>query len=101
MSCNLKCGPWDNSSGITWEFVGNAESLALSRLTGLGIGNLMKPLGDLWGFPDGSVGKVSSCNAGDTRDLGLILGLGRSPGKGYGYPLQCSCLEKSMDRGAW
>jgi len=100
VSCNLKCGPWDNSSGITWEFVGNAESLALSRLTGLGIGNLMKPLDDLWGFPDGSVGKESSCNAGDTRDLGLILGLGRSPGKGNGYPLQYCCLENPMDRRA-
>ena len=40
-------------------------------------------------------------NAGDARDLGLIPGLGRSPGEGNGYPLQYSCLEKSMDRGAW
>ena len=50
------------------------------------------------GFPVGSAGKESSCNAGD---LGLIPGLGRSLGEGDGYPLQCSCLEKSMDRGAW
>ena len=34
-------------------------------------------------------------------DLGSILGLGRSPREGNGYPLQCSCLENPMDRGAW
>ena len=39
-----------------------------------------------------------NCNAGD---LDSILGLGRSPGAGNGYPLQYSCLENSMDRGAW
>ena len=46
----------------------------------------------------GSVGKESACNAGD---LGLIPGLGRSPGEGNGNSLQYSCLENSMDRGAW
>ena len=40
-------------------------------------------------------------NAGDTRDEGPIPGLGRSPGGGHGNPLQYSCLENSMDRGAW
>ena len=40
-------------------------------------------------------------NAGDTRDLGLIPGLGRSPGGGNGKPLQYSCLENPMDREAW
>ena len=40
-------------------------------------------------------------NAGDAGDTGLILGLGRSPGEGNGNPLQYSCLENSMDRGAW
>ena len=39
-------------------------------------------------------------NAGDTRDKGLIPGLRRSPGVGNGNPLQYSCLENSMDRGA-
>ena len=48
----------------------------------------------VWGFPCGSAGKESTCNAGD---LGLIPGLGRSPGKGKGYPLQYSGLENSMD----
>ena len=44
-----------------------------------------------------SVGKESACNAGD---LGLIPGLGRSPGEGNGNALQYACLENSMDRGA-
>ena len=38
---------------------------------------------------------------GDLRGMGLIPGLGRSPGGGHGNPLQCSCLENPMDRGAW
>ena len=42
--------------------------------------------------------KEFACNAGD---LGLIPGLGGSPGEGNGNPLQYSCLEKPMDRGAW
>ena len=46
------------------------------------------------GFPHGSAGKESTCNVGD---LGLIPGLGRSPGEGKGYPLQYSGLENSMD----
>ena len=50
------------------------------------------------GFPGGSEGKESSCNAGD---LGLIPGLRRSPGGGHGSSLQYSCLENPMDRGAW
>ena len=40
-------------------------------------------------------------NAGDVRDEGLTPGLGRSPGGGHGNPLQYSCVENSMDRGAW
>ena len=40
-------------------------------------------------------------NAGDTRNVGAITGWGRSPGEGNGYPLEYSCLENSMDRGAW
>ena len=51
-----------------------------------------------WGFPDGSVGKEFVHNAGD---LGLTPELERSPGEGHGNPLQYSCLENPMDRGAW
>ena len=40
-------------------------------------------------------------NVGDLRDMGLVSGLGRSPGGGHGNPLQYSCLENPMDRGAW
>ena len=40
-------------------------------------------------------------NAGDIRDMGSVPGLGRSPGGGHGNPLQNSCLENPMDRGAW
>ena len=49
-------------------------------------------------IPDVSVVKNPSANAGDT---GLIPGSGRSPGRGNGNPLQYSCLENPMDRGAW
>ena len=50
------------------------------------------------GFPCSSVGKESACNAGN---LGLTPGSGRSLGEGNGNPLQYSCLENPMDRGAW
>ena len=50
------------------------------------------------GFPGGSGGKESACNA---RDPSSIPGSGRSPGEGNGNPLQYSCLENSLDRGAW
>ena len=49
-------------------------------------------------IPGGSDGKESACNAGD---LGSVPGSGRSPGEGHGNPLQYSCLENPMDRGAW
>ena len=54
--------------------------------------------GGLEGFPGGSDGKEPTCNAGD---LGSITRLGRSPGGGDGNPLQYSCLDNPMDRGAW
>jgi len=50
------------------------------------------------GFPGGSEVKASASNVGD---LGSIPGSGRSPGEGNGNPLQYSCLENPMDRGAW
>ena len=45
--------------------------------------------------------KIPPANEGDIKDMGLISGLGRSPGGGHGNPFQYSCLESSMDRGAW
>ena len=63
------------------------------------VGRVKTPaLYPILGFPSGLDGKVSVCNAGD---LGSIPGLGRSPGERNGSPLQCSCLENPMDRGAW
>ena len=50
------------------------------------------------GFLDGSAGKETACKA---RDMGSILGSGRSLGEGNGYPPHYFCLENSMDRGAW
>ena len=61
-------------------FLGSEEPLERDRL----------PTPVFLGFPGGSDGKESLCNA---RDLGLILGLGRSPGAGHGNQLQYSCLE--------
>ena len=52
----------------------------------------------LSGFLGGSDSKESTCNVGNS---GWVPGSGRSPGKGYNYPLQYSCLEKPMDRGVW
>ena len=59
---------------------------------------LILSLKECWGFPGGSAGKESACNAGDA---GLIPGSGRSPGVGDGYPLQYSWVDNLMDRGAW
>ena len=53
------------------------------------------------GLPQWLSGKESACNAGDAGDMGLMPGLGRSPGGENGNPLQYSCLENPMDRGAW
>ena len=53
---------------------------------------------EVMGFPDGSAGKESACNAGDA---GWIPGLGRSPRGGNGNLLQYSCLKNSIDRRAW
>ena len=54
-----------------------------------------------WGFPGDTSGKDLPADAGDTRDVGSISGSGRSPGGRHGHPLQRSCLENLMDRGAW
>ena len=56
---------------------------------------------DVWDSQVELVIRNLPASAGDTRDVGSIPGSGRSPGEGNGNPLQCSCLENSMDRGAW
>ena len=55
----------------------------------------------IWGFPETLVVKNLPASTGDIRDVGLIPGSGRSPGGGHGNPLQYSCLENPLDRGAW
>ena len=63
-----------------------------------GMGSPMTLCGSL----GGASGKEPTCQCRrDVRDSGMIPGLGRSPGEENGYPLQYSCLENSMDRGAW
>ena len=52
-------------------------------------------------FPGGAVVKNPPANAGEVRDVGPIPGSGKSPGEGHGNPLQYSCLENPVDRGAW
>ena len=52
-------------------------------------------------FPGGALVKNPPAKAGDTRDVGSIPGLGRSPGEGNGSPLQCSCLGIPLDLGVW
>ena len=54
-----------------------------------------------WDFLSGSVVKNLPANAGNVGDVCSIPGLGRSSGEGNGNPLQCSCLENPLDRGAW
>ena len=61
---------------------------------------LLKSVVDL-GLPGGSAVKNPPVNAGDTREVGLIPGSGRSSREGNGNSLQYSCLGNSMDRGAW
>ena len=61
----------------------------------------MKEKKEALGFPGGVVVKNPPANAGDAGVTGLIPGSGRLPGGGNGNPLQYSCLENPMDRGAW
>ena len=53
------------------------------------------------GFSGGASGKEPACNTGHVRDKGSVPGSRRSPGGGNGNPLQYSCLENPMDKGAW
>ena len=80
---NLPANPGDPV-----RFLGREDPLEKDRL----------PIPVFMGFPGGSQGKESACNVGD---LGLLPGLGRSPGDGHGNPLQYSCLENPHGRGAW
>ena len=63
--------------------------------------DLQRQLELIHSFPLWLSGKEHTCSAGDTGDVDSISESGRSPGGGNGNPLQYSCLENSMDRGAW
>ena len=63
--------------------------------------NTRQPLKSFRASQGGTSGKDLPASAGDIRDVGLIPESGRSPGGGHGNPLQYSCLENPMDRGAW
>ena len=77
---------------------GNSDALVLWKKTSSDYCDLIVLPSALEGFPGSSDGKESTCNAGDP---GSIPGLGKSPGEENGNPLQYSCLENSMGRGAW
>ena len=79
---------------ICWHIECSTLTAPSFRILNNSAGILSPPLG----FPHSSVGKESPFNAGDP---GLIPGSGRSSGEGNGNPLQYSCLEHAMDRGAW
>ena len=79
-----------HSSILAWRIPWTISSIVSQSQTRLGCFH--------FDFPDGSDGKESASNAGD---LGLIPGLGRSPGGGNGNPLQYSCLENPLDGEAW
>ena len=94
LSCSEACGIFldqrSNPCLLHWQ----ADSLPLTHL-GSPLRLCILPNSNIiWGFPGGSFGKESACNAGD---LGLTLELGRSPGEGNSYSLQYSGLENSMD----
>ena len=87
---------WKYLMQFLWNIISQLSSLVLIN-TRFKTWNLKHSLKHQ-GFPGGSDRKASACNVGDP---GSIPGLGRSPGKGNGSPLQYSCLESPMDGGAW
>ena len=90
----MLCQPEGGAMYLKWNLSSFPPQMVFLGLCGPGFS--LTP--SFLGFPYSSVGKSSACNAGD---LDLIPGLGRSPGEGNGNPLQYSCLENRMNRGAW
>ena len=92
-------------SGMTGQLtqLSGASSLHLPTLLSIGSGSscITGRTHKTWASQVALVAKNPPASAGDTRDVGSIPVLGRSPGGGHGNPLQCSCLENPMDRGAW
>ena len=82
---------------FSWRFKSSRGEKQVSR----GVSYLNVPDVPFGGFSDGSSGKESTCNAGDTGDMDSIPGSGRSPGGQNDTPLQYSCLGDPMDRRDW
>ena len=93
LGCWLRSISWGSRPAVPASLLAFSRIQKAASLPGL----LHLPYSDR-GFPGGSEVKASAYNAGD---LGSIPGLGRSPGEGNGNPPQSSCLENSMDGGAW
>ena len=90
-----KTGPQESS--VKWRAM--SKSLSSMRCSTCNVMDELEPnVSTCFGFPGGSVVKNLPAQAGDP---GLIPGLRRSPGRGNGNPLKCSCLENPMDREAW
>ena len=91
-----------HSSVLAWRIPGTAEPGGLPSMGSHRVGHdwsdLTAAAACIWDFPGGSVVKNLPANAGDVNS---VPGLGRSSGEGNGNPLQYSCLENPMDRGAW
>ena len=94
-----------HSSVLAWRIPGMAEPGGLPFMGSHRVGHDWSDLAvaatEFAGLSRWLSGKESACNAWDIGDVGLIPGLGRSPGRGLGNPLQYSCLENSMDTGDW
>ena len=90
------------SGELGWgEGISDKWKQVLAKPWGLRAGEYFKNISYCAGFPGGVVVEKLPANAGVARDTGSIPGSGRSPGEGNGNPLQYSCLENPMDRGAW
>ena len=104
-SCAEGYGSSENTHSVSWKLLRDTGELVILQRTRSSKSPWTKcPLNlalNSKGFLGGSVGKESSCKAGDSGDVGSVPKLERSLGGGHGNILRYFCLEKPMDRGAW
>ena len=86
---------------LPYKLLQNAECSSLCNTVGTWWWSILYIAGWFWGFLGDSMLKNLPANSGDTRDMGWIPESRRPPGEGNGNPLKYSCLENSVDRGAW
>ena len=86
---------------VGWSEAGSAKTVLLASGLSVLAGHLMDDKLNAWAFQVGLSVKNLPANVEVIGDTGSMPGLGRSPGGGHGNPLQYSCLENPMDRGAW